>query len=286
MSVSIAAIIVTYNRLELLKETLSSIQSQSLPLTEIVVINNSSTDGTLEWLNTQKNITVITQRNVGGAGGFATGIDYAYSHGHDWIWCMDDDVVPMHDCLENLIKLQSDILIRTPLRHEVGSSTEPQDTIEFNFSNPFKSLWQRMFSSKEITNRSYIEAEGITFEGPLIHRKVVETIGLPDTGFFIFADDSDYFIRAKKHGFVSIIVFSAKMERKIHYSLDRPTSWKLYYGLRNMILLDMRYGNLAVKFFRPTLYFLKMFFTARSNSERLLIFKGYWHGIFQKTGKL
>jgi len=282
----IAAIIVTFNRLEYLKETVLSIQAQSLIPSEIIVVNNSSTDGTLDWLHTQKNITVITQNNVGGAGGFATGIEYAYTKGHDWIWCMDDDVIPMQDCLENLINFQTDIVIRAPLRFEVGGMTEPQDTIEFNFTNPFKGLWKRMFSSKEIDNKHSIIAEGITFEGPLIHREVVDKIGLPDAGFFLFADDSDYFIRAKKHGFPSLIIFSAKMERKIQFSSSRPAAWKQYYGLRNIIILDMRYGNVAVKFIRPFLYFIKLFFTSRSNSERLLIFKGYWHGIFQKTGKL
>lgn len=286
MKETVAVVIVTYNRLHLLKETLAAVKSQKRLPNEIIVVNNSSTDGTLDWLNSEQNITVITQENLGGAGGFTRGFDYAVKQGYDWVWCMDDDVVPMDDCLEQLLNFDTDSLIRAPFRFEKGNSALPQDTLEFNFSNPFGSLWKRMFTPKDIEIGLSISAEGLTFEGPLIHRNVIEQIGLPDAGFFIFADDSDFFIRALRKGFTSIIIFSARMERKIPYSERKSAAWKQYYELRNVILLDMRFGNLAVKLIRPLYYFLKKLIAARSNDERQHILKGFMHGIFQKTGKL
>ncbi len=286
MQETVAVVIVTYNRLHLLKETLAAVKSQKRSPNEIIVINNSSTDGTLDWLNLEQNITVITQENLGGAGGFARGFDYAVKKGYDWVWCMDDDVVPMGDCLEQLLNFDSDSHIRAPFRFEKGNSALPQDTLQFNFSNPFKSLWKRMFTPKDIETGLSIPAEGLTFEGPLIHRNVIKQIGLPDASLFIFADDSDFFIRAFRKGFTSIIIFSARMERKIHYSERKSAAWKQYYELRNIIVLDMRFGNLAVKLIRPIYYCLKMLISASNNAERQHILKGFMHGIFQKTGKL
>ena len=89
----IIAVVVTYNRLPLLQKNIDCLRQQK-PLTAIMVVNNGSTDGTAEWLHEQPGLTVVTQANVGGSGGFYTGIDLAYKEGADWIWCMDDDVFP------------------------------------------------------------------------------------------------------------------------------------------------------------------------------------------------
>ena len=95
----IAAVVVTYNRLALLQECITSLRNQTRKLDEIIVVNNSSTDGSFEWLNLQNDLAVITQENSGSAGGQHTGIKTAYEHGHDWIWCMDDDCIASKNAL-------------------------------------------------------------------------------------------------------------------------------------------------------------------------------------------
>ena len=89
----ITAVVVTYNRKELLKKVILSLKEIPM-LTSVIVVNNGSTDGTEQWLAEQTGIETITQANVGGSGGFYTGIKHAYEQGADWIWCMDDDVFP------------------------------------------------------------------------------------------------------------------------------------------------------------------------------------------------
>ena len=74
--------IVTYNRLSLLKKTINSLRKQTYPIDNLCVINNGSTDGTYEWLLEQQDLTVIHQENLGGAGGFSRGVQYAYSVHH------------------------------------------------------------------------------------------------------------------------------------------------------------------------------------------------------------
>ena len=74
MGVRIAAVVVTFNRIDLLKSCIDSLQNQSRKLDEIIIVNNSSTDGTFEWLNEQRNLTVITQSNSGSISGRYTDI--------------------------------------------------------------------------------------------------------------------------------------------------------------------------------------------------------------------
>ena len=92
----VIAVVVTYNRLELLKRNISCLR-RNRPLDTILVVNNGSTDGTAQWLATQSGLHVINQENVGGSGGFYTGIREAFLQEADWIWCMDDDVFPRPD---------------------------------------------------------------------------------------------------------------------------------------------------------------------------------------------
>ena len=117
----ITAVVVTFNRCDLLVRCIEFLRKQTIGLNSIIVVNNGSTDGTKEWLDTQADLDIIHQENVGGSGGFYRGIEHAYKKGFDWIWCMDDDVYPEPDCLENLLKQYDEkIGVLCPLRKQEG----------------------------------------------------------------------------------------------------------------------------------------------------------------------
>ena len=102
----IVAVVVAYNRRELLAETLSALLQQTLPLHAIVVVDNASEDGSGEVarnLAPEADVVTLT-RNTGGAGGFTVGIERAVSrHSADQVWVMDDDTVPTPTALEELV---------------------------------------------------------------------------------------------------------------------------------------------------------------------------------------
>ena len=145
-------------------------------------------------------LTVINQTNVGGAGGFYTGIQYAYQAGADWIWCMDDDVFPRADCLEQLLPYtgKKDIGILAPRRLLEGEIFT-HDFQAYNLSNPFVSMYSKKLAGRHITSPT--EITGTAFEGPFIRREVVEKIGLPNKDLFIFCDDTDYCLRTIRAGY-------------------------------------------------------------------------------------
>lgn len=103
----IIAVIVTYNRLPFLKQVVAALKHQTILIETILVVNNSSSDGTKEWLITQKDLITIEQQNTGSAGGYNTGVKWAYEQGADWIWMMDDDVLPAPDCLQQLLEYKT-----------------------------------------------------------------------------------------------------------------------------------------------------------------------------------
>lgn len=104
----INCVVVTYNRLSLLKECLSALENQTYPIQRIVIVDNCSTDGTSEFLDSltdTRYLIIHSKENIGGAGGFSLGLKSAVLEGCDYTWLMDDDTIPSSTALEELVKV-------------------------------------------------------------------------------------------------------------------------------------------------------------------------------------
>ena len=279
----VAAVVVTYNRLELLKKVVSAVKNQTRKPERIFIINNSSSDGTAEWLALQDEIIVITQENTGSSGGQFTGIKHCYESAAEWIWTMDDDVVPDEDCLEKLLNAKTISAVRAPLRYTRENKPYFNDVLRFNLNNPLKSIWNGIISEEDLQNE-IISAEGITFEGPLFRREIVERIGLPEKPFFIYGDDTEFFIRALKNGFSIVIVRDAVLRRQLDYENPRTAlGWKLYYYVRNIIAIDKLHGNSAVREIRPFGYLIKWLLRCKSLGDVRTVLRAFKDGYFYKS---
>ena len=240
----IIAVIVTYNRCELLKRCINNIKSQSSPPDEILVINNGSTDKTLDFLNLSK-ITTITQNNIGSAGGWARGIDYAISRNFDAVWLMDDDGYPEKFALENLRNLIdedtsciSSILVK---ENEVESFVFPYPAINKKnkpalFSWPRKIMTRRELERRSI-NHKYPFAH--LFNGALVSIKAIRKIGNVNKRYFIYGDELDYFFRLSKAGNVYSTTKSIHFHPDVNKRSYSPI--KIYYYLKNTLIINKKY---------------------------------------------
>lgn len=296
---NIIAVVVTYNRRELLKRNIACLRLNT-PVSSIVVVNNGSTDGTGAWLDEQEDLTVIHQENVGGSGGFYRGIQYAYQAGADWIWCMDDDVFPRPDCMEHLLPYthEPEVGILAPRRLMEGQIFT-NDFQKVNLSNPFASMYQQKLK-KQVVNGP-VDICGTAFEGLCISRKAVAEIGLPNKELFIFCDDTDYCLRAVLAGFRILYIPSALMDKEKFFSNDnweersRKKKWKRFYQVRNSTYLNHHYGrNWWVKYLRGFNgmlgYLLVALFTCPFKNVYTLndvakFWQAYRDGIHEKLGR-
>ena len=102
----ISALVLTYNRREILARCLHATLGQSEPPDEIIVLDNGSTDGTGEFLRSSgllANIVLYRQsQNTGPAAGIEALFRVAIERGSDWIWFMDDDTIPDVNALKEL----------------------------------------------------------------------------------------------------------------------------------------------------------------------------------------
>lgn len=296
---NIIAVVVTYNRRELLKRNIACLRLNT-PVSSIVVVNNGSTDGTGAWLDEQEDLTVIHQENVGGSGGFYRGIQYAYQAGADWVWCMDDDVFPRPNCMEYLLPYTHEpgVGILAPRRLMAGQIFT-NDFQKVNLSNPFASMYQQKLK-KQVVNGP-VDICGTAFEGLCISRKAVAEIGLPNKELFIFCDDTDYCLRAVLAGFRILYIPSALMDKEKFFSNDnweersRKKKWKRFYQVRNSTYLNHHYGrNWWVRYLRGFNgmlgYLLVALFTCPFKNVYTLndvakFWQAYRDGIHEKLGR-
>jgi GT2 family glycosyltransferase len=168
---------------------------------EIVVIDNGSDDGTPNWLQDQ-NLTVIRQENLGSAGGFHRGISEAFARGHDWFWCMDDDVIPAATALQGL--LDASVLVGSAgficsmVRFVDGASAN-LPTVDARPVNDAYANWDQYL------RQGIVKVESATFVSIMFSRAAVAEKGLPLRQFHIWGDDSEYTSRLTSYapGFVT-----------------------------------------------------------------------------------
>lgn len=183
----IAAVIVTYNKLNLLKECIHAVKNQTYNVNEIIVVNNKSEDGTKKWLETQSNLYIINQKNLGGAGGYNRGIREAYERDFDWIWTLDDDSIPQQNTLLKLVekikrKENIGILCSVILNKDNGI----QELSVPEFKHRSKTLNDILFE------KDIISITLSSFLSVLFNKEAIKIYGLPIKEMFIHYDDFEY----------------------------------------------------------------------------------------------
>jgi rhamnopyranosyl-N-acetylglucosaminyl-diphospho-decaprenol beta-1,3/1,4-galactofuranosyltransferase len=242
MSESIAAVVVTFNRRELLTECLNALLQQTRKLDRIYVIDQASTDGTAEILQ-ERGFLANPQIeywcapvNTGGSGGFHDGVQRAQSNRHSWIWIMDDDSIAAPDACEEILPLTTFPRVVAVANHKLRKDgTEASNHI-------------RVLNDLKIAQKDYVRLKFSSFVGLMVKLSVVDTLGLPKYEFFTQYDDSEYCARLLTQGDIayapkSVIlhkeVDSPDLKKKflIWSFLRMPVDryWRTYFIYRNRL---------------------------------------------------
>lgn len=242
----IIALVVTYNRENLLKECLEALLKQSYSLEKIVIVNNCSTDGTKDYLDyiklndeKEKFLIINLEKNVGGAGGFYEGIKASSVIDYDFIWIMDDDTIANEECLKKLVS-------KTNVDEKIGFLCsnvlwKDNSVCIMNIPHTYK-LWN------ERLDAGLIRLKSTSFVSVLIKKSVIVEVGLPIKEFFIWGDDAEYTSRIsnKYKGYMvsDSIVYHYMNENKdvnIIYD-DNNRIARYFYEYRNKLFIKRKEG--------------------------------------------
>lgn len=283
----ICAILVTYNRLELLKVSLDSLMKQTYEINKIIIVNNNSTDGTKEYLNeiNNKNIEIINLTdNIGGAGGFYTGIKYAANKGYDYLWIMDDDTIVEDDALENLVQGIDLLLNKDKKIGFVCSNVLYKDNTPCLMNIPkVEKVWN------EDLEAGIVKVKSASFVSLLVNCDAIRKVGLPIKEFFIWGDDVEYTKRLSRE-YGGYIIASSKVRhfmnsnQETNILIDNARIDRYFYDFRNSIFIAKQNGKkeLVRVLLGKILLFLNIII--KDNKFKLkklrVLIKGLIYGIF------
>lgn len=235
-------VIVTYNRLELLKECIENCIRQTIPFEKIIIVNNCSTDGTDEYLQQYKADMrfVISEQteNLGGAGGFRVGLELAGKEDLDWVLIIDDDAMIAEDYIQ-----KCDRVIRRYPNVVACSGTVYTD-------GKIQTIHRRVIANRTLYleknvplsayERKCFRYDLATFCGLMVRADILAKIGLPKSEYFIWYDDTEFSMRLRKYGGI-VNVNAAHLNHKTVLSSGEQKGffmrmgWRTYYGHRNRL---------------------------------------------------
>ena len=187
----IVAVIVTYNRINLLKECLDALIKSDYH-TDILIVNNNSSDGTKEYLDYIHSLDVNTKfyvfnlnENLGGAGGFNYGIREASKLDYDRIWIMDDDCIVQKNSLLELVKIDE---------HLKGNFGFLSSKVLWTDGSICKTNVQRKKVARRVKdfNSECVNVDFASFVSLYVKKSDVLKVGLPIKEFVIWTDDLEW----------------------------------------------------------------------------------------------
>ena len=239
-------VVLNWNGMEDLVECLCSVK-ESIYKTEIIVVDNGSTDGSVSVVTKQFPEIAIFETGCNlGFGANNLGISQALKSGADYVLLLNNDTWVDPQCFDRLVQVAEDYPQAGILSPRICYYWNPE-LIWYDGGNLEKvnGFWEH----KHIHGESLVNSVGeenrevdyICGCAMLIRRKVIEKIGGLDSRFFMYWEDSDYSFRARRAGFRLIHVPSARVLHKVSHSIggsEAPDAY--YYVERNRYLFSKK----------------------------------------------
>ena len=261
----IVALVVTYNRRELLLECLEGAFAQTRPADHLFLVDNASTDGTDAALREhgyldRPDVTYARlEENRGSSGGFAEGVRLAREPDSDWLWLMDDDSSPAPDVVERLLGSPpagdpETVALCPKVVYADGS-------LDLNQRGDFRRRLRPLPPSAYVPGQ-YRELGFMSFVGTLVRTKAARAVDPPMAELFVWGDDLEYSLRLRREGAIRLVPEAVMVHRRVSQShMNRrsrfwnavlpittfPTPlerfWQNLCGLRNYIWMKREYEH-------------------------------------------
>ena len=240
------AVVVTYNRKDLLERNIQCLLSQKTDKCDIYIIDNASTDGTPEMVNgfTDPRVQYYnTGANLGGAGGFEYGVKKAVEAGYEYVWLMDDDTLPSEDALYQLLSVGRKLNGNWGWLSSVAYWTDGSICrMNIQKRNIFKHIGQQEYDSE------YAPIKMCSFVSLLVRGDIIREVGLPIGDYFIWTDDYEFTGRiSRKYPCYMVpgskVTHAMKTHIRVNFSQDDPSRiGRYHYIYRNDVHCYRQYG--------------------------------------------
>jgi len=247
-------IVLHYGNPDDTKKCLKSLENLDYDNFKVVVVDNGTGDK-LKIENCKlKIVWLFNQTNLGFAGGNNIGIKQAIEKAADYVLLLNNDTVVDRNFLKKLVEVgESDKKagILGPIIYEYQS-----DKIHFA-GGKINWLYTKGIHNQNLESRiKNLECDYITGCCLLIKRRVIDKIGLMPEEYFLYLEDVDWCLKARKVGYKCVLVPSAKIWHKVSASAKAESFSYIYYHYRNGLLLAKRHAPLVIKILAYFISFL------------------------------
>jgi GT2 family glycosyltransferase len=228
----ISVIIVNYNGRDLLKTCLESIQKQSFQNLEIIVVDNASSDGSVEYIKksfTDMHIIPLPE-NLGFAGANLEGFRSAEG---DYLFLLNNDTEVDSECISRLYDaMESNPDAGICASKIIVHGQEIIDSAGDGYATSLKGFKRGEGQSSRLYDREE-HVFGACAGAALYRRKMLDEIGFLDEDFFLIHEDTDLNFRAQLTGWKVLFVPDAVVYHKVRSSIGQMSDTAVYYTLRN-----------------------------------------------------
>ncbi len=242
----VVAVVVTYNRRDLVLESLAALDAQARRPDAVIVVDNASTDGTPEAVRALEGDVILheLERNTGGAGGFAYGIAAALRSAADLIWLMDDDTVPEPDALAALLDARANYREMRPAL--VASRVVWTDGRDHPMNTPRPKPLMKPVEREAADAVGCVPVRSASFVSVLVDADICRQRGAPVADYFLWNDDFEFTTRILR-GNVGLLCPQSVVVHKTRTfgSTDADPGERFFYEVRNKIWLLTRSRSLA-----------------------------------------
>ena len=296
----IAAVIVTFNRLDKLKKALSAYETQVTPVDDLIVVDNCSTDGTDLFLKDWKNASGVSKRhvvymeeNLGGAGGFHDGCEYAMTLNPDWVFVADDDAYPDIELISRF-KAFVEKNGADGISAICGSVLDINGNIAMHHRrtlniNCFFRIRVVCSEPADYQKESFVINQ-FSYVGTFMRVSSLRRVGLCNRDFFIYFDDGEHSLRMSKDGKI-LCVPQLKIVHDDGFSSEKKNNgniiplWRSYYQTRNNIYTYLHHYPIVGIKIAILLFATSLFLGKTSKKSKKMVRTAVKDALFNKLGK-
>lgn len=245
MKQNVAVIICNFNKKEFVLQCIDSVRALRYQNITIYVVDNASTDGSAEAIQAQFGDDVhliVNPENLGGSGGFNTGIREALKEDYPYIYLLDNDVILDHYALSELVAYLDSHPGAAIAGSVIYSMDHPDELQEMGakidwdnyYITPCGKGWLDSGKPAKTMECDYVPACSM-----LVRTEAVRKVGIMDESNFIYWDDIEWGHRMKQAGYQVAVVPSSKVWHKMGVA-QRSNTFGTYYFWRNRLNFFLR----------------------------------------------
>jgi GT2 family glycosyltransferase len=204
----------TLNDAAVIEQALAALRRQTRPPDAIIIVDNASTDTTLDRTFPENATVVRNSKNLGTSGAIRIGLAHALKHGFDWTWLFDADSVPEPDALENLLAFFE--CLPPPEKEQVcflACRLETPSGVPRERPMIFTELGIE-YAAVDIDDRC-CWCDFFIWTGSLFRMPAVAKIGSPSADYVLDLGELEYGYRARQLGFTSYMVGNSVLHQDV-----------------------------------------------------------------------